>query len=132
MDPGQRGAIGRAIESGRAAVTAALHASYPGAPGVSAHSFFDEAPATWELDHRGLVWHVALVGVASDAIEVDELDDAFLVRARCPTASTGWLGAVLPIPPGCDRGAPSARFSEAMLEVRVDFNRASDLTDFEP
>lgn len=123
-------ALGKAIEAGRAAVARALQASYPGAPGVSAHSFFDEAPATWSLGPAGVTWHVALVGVRADAIEVDELDDAFLVRARCATAATGWLGAVLPIPPGLNRGASSAHFSDSMLELRIGFAR-TDANDGE-
>jgi hypothetical protein len=121
VDERQRAALGKAIEAGRCAVASALRERYPGTAGVSAHSFFDEAPASWSLDPAGMTWHVALVGVGADAIEVDELVDAFLVRARCPSATTGWLGAVLPIPPGFDRGASSAHFSQSILELHIGF-----------
>ncbi len=119
VDPEQRAAIGRQIESRRAAVAAALQASYPGAPGVHAHSFFDEAPASFELEEGQLTWHVVLLGVSPEAIEVDELDDALLVRARTTAAATGWLGAVLPLPPGRERDQVEARFGDGVLVVSV-------------
>lgn len=118
-DDSEQAQLRRAIDAARAAVAAALAQNFPGTPGVTPHSFFDEAPATWQLDGDRLRWHVVLVGVAADAIEIDQLDDAFLVRARCATAATGWLGAVLPVPRGFDKELARAHFHGSLLALEL-------------
>lgn len=121
MDAEQRARWHEAIESARAAVARALAERFPGAEGVTAHAFFDEVPATWEIDGAGLTWHVVLVGVEAGAVEIDALDDALLVRARSDSAATGWLGAVLPVPRAFDLDSASAAYDGAMSRVRVPF-----------
>ncbi len=107
----------REIDHARDAVAAALAREFPGTAGVTPHSFFDEAPATWQVDGDGMHWHVVLGGIASEAIEVDELDEAFLVRARCASAATGWLGAVLPVPRRFDKEQARAAFDGTLLAI---------------
>ncbi|MHC4952817.1 MAG: hypothetical protein ACYTGZ_02930 [Planctomycetota bacterium] len=74
-----------------------------------------DAPSTWVLEERSLCWHVVLGDVAEPDIDIEEMHEALVVRAR---AESGMCQALVPVPGTFRRSRPRYAFRAEVLEIR--------------
>jgi len=78
---------------------------------AEAHS----VPCTWVLEERGLCWHVVLDDALEPDIDIEQLHDALIIRAR---VGNEVREALILVPGRFRESTPRCAFRSQLLEIR--------------